>query len=407
MDTKQPLDSLAIFGAAPAFTEKLHVGRPNIGDRARLMERINQILDSKWLTNGGPYVQEFERRIADLAQVKHCIAMCNATIALEILIRALDLHGEVIVPSFTFVATANALQWQGITPVFCDLDPRTHTLDPNQVEQLITPRTTGIVGVHLWGQACDVASLTEIAGRRGLKLIFDSAHAFGCSYQGRMIGAFGNAEVFSFHATKLINSLEGGAVVTNDDELARKIRLMKNFGFTSYDQTSYIGINGKMNEVAAAMGLTNLESLDDFIAVNRRNYELYARELAGLEGIALLPHPKEEKWNYQYVVLDIDESRTIVTRDELIEILHRENVLARRYFYPGCHRMEPYRSAFPDAGLRLPETERLANRVLCLPTGTAVEERQISLISGILRMVLEHRDQIKRRLNNRTEVGTP
>lgn len=407
MDSKQSLDSLAIFGAAPAFADQLHVGRPNIGDRARLMERINQIVDSKWLTNGGPYVQEFERRIADLAQVKHCVAMCNATVALEIVIRALDLQGEVIVPSFTFVATANALQWQEITPVFCDLDPRTHTLDPNQVEQMITSRTTGIMGVHLWGQACDVESLAEIAARRGLKLIFDSTHAFGCSYQGRMIGSFGNAEVFSFHATKLINSLEGGAVVTNDDDLARKIRLMKNFGFTSYDQTSYIGINGKMNEVAAAMGLTNLESLDDFIAVNRRNYDQYARELAGLEGIALLPYPKGEKWNYQYVVLDIDESRTIVTRDELIEILHRENVLARRYFYPGCHRMEPYRSAFPDAGLRLPETERLANRVLCLPTGTAVEENQISIISRILRGVLEHRDEIKRRLNSRTEVGTP
>jgi dTDP-4-amino-4,6-dideoxygalactose transaminase len=407
MDTKQSLDSLAIFGSLPAFSDKLHVGRPNIGDRARFMERVDQILDSKWLTNAGPYVQEFEHRIADLAQVKHCIAMCNATVALEILIRALDLSGEVIVPSFTFVATANALQWQEITPVFCDLDPRTHTLDPNQVEQMITPRTTGIVGVHLWGHACDVESLTEIATRRGLKLIFDSAHAFGCSYQGRMIGTFGNAEVFSFHATKLINSLEGGAVVTNDDELAGKIRLMKNFGFTSYDQTSYIGINGKMNEVSAAMGLTNLESLDDFIAVNRRNYELYARELAGLEGIALLSCPKGEKWNYQYVVLDIDESKTLVTRDELIKILHRENVLARRYFYPGCHRMEPYRSAFPEAGLRLPETERLANRVLCLPTGTAVDERQISTISGILRLVLEHRDEIKGRLNSRPEVGTP
>lgn len=404
MDTKQSLDSLAIFGAAPAFNDKLHVGRPNIGDHARFMERINDILDSRWLTNAGPYVQEFERRIAHLTQVKHCIATCNATIALEILIRALDLSGEVIVPSFTFVATANALQWQGITPVFCDLDPRTHTLDPNQVEQMITPRTTGIMGVHLWGHACDVEALTEIARRRGLKLIFDSAHAFGCSYQGRMIGAFGDAEVFSFHATKLINSLEGGAVVTNDDDLARKIRLMKNFGFTSFDQTSYIGINGKMNEVSAAMGLTNLESLDDFIAVNRRNYELYARELAGLEGIALFPSPNGAKWNYQYVVLDIDESKTIVTRDELIEILHRENVLARRYFYPGCHRMEPYRSTFPEAGLRLPETERLANRVLCLPTGTAVEERHIGIISRILRLVLQDRAEIKRRLRRSAEM---
>ena len=398
MDTKQSLDSLAIFGAAPAFTEKLHVGCPNVGNRARFTERINDILDSKWLTNAGPYVQEFERRVADLVQVKHCIAMCNATVALEILIRALDLSGEVIVPSFTFVATANALQWQGITPVFCDLDSRTRTVDPNQVEELITPQTTGILGVHLWGHACDIEALTEIAGRRSLKLIFDSAHAFGCSHKDRMIGGFGDAEVFSFHATKLINSLEGGAVVTNNDDLARKIRLMKNFGFTGLDQTSYIGINGKMNEVSAAMGLTNLESLDDFIAVNRRNYELYARELAGLDGIALLPQPQGAKWNYQYVVLDIDESRTIVSRDELIEILRGENVLARRYFYPGCHRMEPYRTAFPQAGLRLPETERLANRVLCLPTGTAVQERHISTISRILRLVLQDRAESKRRL---------
>jgi len=237
------------------------------------MKRIGNVLDSRWLTNGGPCAQEFEHRIADLVGVKHCIAICNATVALEIAIRALGLSGEVIVPSFTFIATAHALQWQEITPVFCDVKRNDPTLDPERVEQMITPRTTGIIGVHLWGHACDVEALGEIASRHNLRLIFDSAHAFGCSHGGRMIGGFGDAEVFSFHATKFVNSLEGGAVVTNDDELAKRTRLMQNFGFTHYDQTDYIGTNGKMNEVSAAVGLTNMESMESIISANYRNYE--------------------------------------------------------------------------------------------------------------------------------------
>jgi dTDP-4-amino-4,6-dideoxygalactose transaminase len=180
---KNVISDLHIFGGHPAFTEQLHVGRPNIGNRQRFAERVNAILDRKWLTNNGPYVEEFERRIGELTGVKHCIAICNATIALEIAIRALGLEGEVIVPSFTFVASAHALQWQGITPVFCDIDPQTHTIDPDKIESLITPRTTGIIAVNLWGSSCDIARLEEIAAKNGLKLLFDSAHAFGCSYQ--------------------------------------------------------------------------------------------------------------------------------------------------------------------------------------------------------------------------------
>jgi dTDP-4-amino-4,6-dideoxygalactose transaminase len=392
------VDDLAIFGGQPAFTEKLHVGRPNIGNRDRLIERINNILDSRWLTNGGPYEQEFERRVADLAGVEYCVAMCNATVALEIAIRALGMTGEVIVPSFTFIATANALQWQEITPVFCDIDPRTHTLDPKKVEQMITSRTTGIIGVHVWGRPCDIEALSEIASRRGLKLLFDSAHAFACSYKGRMIGSFGDAEVFSFHATKFLNALEGGAAVTNDRELAQKMRLMKNFGFTHYDQTDFIGTNGKMNEVSAAMGLTNLDSMDEFVAVNRRNYQQYAVELAGLEGVTLLTYDEREKCNYQYIVLEIDQSKTVVSRDQVMEILHQENVLARRYFYPGCHRMEPYRSYFPHAGLLLPETERLTARVLSLPTGTAIRSAEIEKICEIIRLVITNGTEVSARL---------
>jgi dTDP-4-amino-4,6-dideoxygalactose transaminase len=388
MRDKSALSDLAVFGGRPAFEEALHVGRPNVGDRRAFERRVADILDRRWLTNAGRYVQEFEQRVAEIAGVEHCVAMCNATVGLEIAIRALGMKGEVIVPSFTFVATAHALQWQEITPVFCDIDPRTHTLDPERVERMITPRTTGIVGVHLWGQTCDVDALGEIARRRNLKLLFDSAHAFACSYKGRMIGGFGDAEVFSFHATKFINSLEGGAVVTDDAELARKMRLMKNFGFTYYDHVEYVGTNGKMNEMSAAMGLTNIESMDEFIAVNRRNHEQYRRELEGLPGVRFMTYDDTERCNYQYVVLEIDEAAAGLSRAGLQQVLWAERVLARRYFYPGCHRMEPYRSYFPHAGLQLPETEKLTQRVLALPTGTSVGPEEVATICRIIKLAL-------------------
>jgi dTDP-4-amino-4,6-dideoxygalactose transaminase len=395
---KDRLEDLALFGSPPAFPEKLHVGRPNLGNREVLLARINDLLDRKWLTNNGPYVQEFERRVAETAGVRHCIAMCNGTVALEITTRALDLKGEVIVPSFTFVATAHALQWQEITPVFCDIHPETFTLDPARVEAMITPRTTGIIGVHLWGRPCDVEALGGIAKRRGLRLLYDAAHAFGCSRKGRMIGGFGDAEILSFHATKFLNTFEGGAVLTDDDALAAKIRLMKNFGFSGYDNVVYIGINGKMSEISAAMGLTGLESIDDIIAANRGNYEGYRKGLRGVEGIRLVEYDDRERCNYQYIVLELDEAVAGVSRDTLVDVLHAENVIARRYFHPGAHRMEPYRSHFPHAGLVLPETERLAARVISLPTGTSIGEREVETICSILRLAVEHGPEIGGRL---------
>jgi dTDP-4-amino-4,6-dideoxygalactose transaminase len=399
MSEKQGSRRLAILGGRAAFPDAVHVGRPNIGDRERLLARIKDLLDRRWLSNNGPFVQEFEAHICEFIGVKHCIAMCNATIALEIMIRAAELKGEVIVPSWTFIATAHALQWQEITPVFCDVDPATHTLDPGQVERMITPRTTGILAVHLWGRPCEVDALADIARRRKLRLLYDAAHAFGCSYNGQMIGDFGDAEVFSFHATKFLNSFEGGAVVTNDDELAQRIRLMKNFGFIGYDDVGYIGTNGKMTEIAAVMGLTSLEDIHEFIAVNRRNYDQYRLELGGIPGVRFLAYDPAERSNYQYVVLEVDQQLAGLSRDELQQVLWAENVLARRYFYPGCHRMEPYRSYFPHAGLLLPVTERLSERVLSLPTGTAVGPDEISAICGIVRCAIANAAALRRRLS--------
>ena len=380
------MSDLAINDTPPAFSEPLHVGRPNIGDRDSFLERVNDIFDSRWFSNNGPMVQQFEEEIAKHLGVKHCIAMCNGTIALEIAIRALGLTGEVIVPSYTFVATAHALQWQEITPVFADINPVTHNLDPEAVRRMITPRTTGIVGVHLWGQPCDIDGLQTVADEHGLQLMFDAAHAFSCSHEGQMIGNFGRCEIFSFHATKFFNSFEGGAIATNDDELAAQIRLMKNFGFAGYDNVIYSGTNGKMTEICAAMGLTSLESIEEFMAINKRNYLAYQKGLAEVFGLKLLESITEERCNYQYIVVEVSPDFPL-KRDEIIQVLLAENILARKYFWPGCHNMEPYKSFYPHAGLLLTQTEAVANSVIVMPTGTAMSVENIEVILKVLQLL--------------------
>ncbi|MGN6313447.1 MAG: DegT/DnrJ/EryC1/StrS family aminotransferase [Rhodanobacteraceae bacterium] len=377
---------LAIHGAPPAFDQPLHVGRPNIVNHEAFLRSVGEILDRDWLTNNGPVLQEFERRIAEYLGVKHCVAMCNGTIALEIAIRALGLEGEVIVPSWTFVATAHSLYWQGITPVFADIDPCTHNLDPDAVRRMITPRTTGIIGVHLWGRAAPIDELQAIADEHGLKLMFDAAHAFGSSYKGQTIGRFGACEVLSFHATKAFNTMEGGAVVTDDDELAETMRLMRNFGFRGYDNVIHPGTNGKMIEVCAAMGLANLDALEEVFAINRRNHAHYTAALSDIPGISVLPYDTAECNSYHYVVAEVDE-RCPVSRDDIIAALHAENILVRKYFWPGVHRMQPYRDLFPHSGLMLEHTQEVAERVIVLPSGTTLPDGAIEFMADHLRIL--------------------
>jgi dTDP-4-amino-4,6-dideoxygalactose transaminase len=396
---KTKIEDLALFGGEKAFDKKLHVGAPNDVNRDFFHHLMDQLLETKRFTNRGPFVRELESKIAQFINVKHCIVMCNATVALEIVFRALGLKGEVIVPSMTFIATAHALQWQQIKPVFCDINISSHTIDPASIEQLITPNTTGIVGVHLWGRPCEVEELQIIAHRNRLKLVFDAAHAFGCSYKGKMIRCYGEAEIFSFHATKFFNTFEGGAVVTNNDELAEKIRLMQNFGFAGKDNVIYIGTNGKMSEISAAMGLASFESYEDITSTNYNNYKLYQKIIKKLPGVRMLTYDEKEVCNYQYIVLEIDEQTTLIGRDQIMQILHAENVIARRYFYPGCHRMEPYRSYQPYASLLVPATEQLVERILILPTGTSVSEKHIQKIGQIFRFVIENATDITSKMD--------
>jgi len=391
---KKTIDNLAILGGPPAFVHKRHVGQPNIGDREKLIARINNILDARWLTNDGACVQQFEREIADLVGARHCITMCNGTLALEAAIRVLGMQGEVLLPSFTFIATAHALQLQGVVPVFCDIVPDSGCIDPQKIEKMITPRTSGIIAVDLWGNVCNVDALADIAERHNLKLLFDSAHAFGCSYNGNMVGTFGDATIFSFHATKFVNAFEGGAVVTNNDVTATKLRQMINFGFTGIDHVESLGLNAKMCEASAAMGLTSLESMEEFIAINRRNYIRYKSNLADIPGLQLVPCNEKERNNYQYVPLRNKRALTGLSRDDLLKVLWKENILVRRYFYPGCHRMEPYRSLYPDAGNALTETRRLADEIICFPTGQSVSEEDVDRICQILRLAIDNAERL-------------
>ena len=395
---KMNVADLALFSGKPMFAEKIYVGRPNVINRGMFLGKMNDMLDRMWLTNNGPYVQELEQKIAGFTGADHCIAVCNGTLALLIAIKALGLEGEIIVPSLTFIATAHALHWQGIKPVFCDVDPQTLNLDPQQVEQRISSATKAILGVHVYGRPCNISALEAISSNHGVTLLFDAAHAFGCSHEGQMVGNFGRAEVFSFHATKFFHTFEGGAVVTNDAKLAGQMRLLRNFGFSGYDRVLGIGLNGKMSEAHAAMGLVQLAGLDDLLAVNRRNYHQYRSELKETSGVELLTFNEKEKCNYQYVVMKINQDQPGINRDQMVQILHAENILARRYFYPGCHLMEPYKTLMPESRQYLKETERITGQVVCLPTGTAVGIEEIGKICSLINYIVANGREIQRKI---------
>ena len=383
----------AIGDGMPAFDSPLFVGRPWLPDREPLLALIGDVLDSGQISNGGPRVAELERRVAALHEVRHCVATCNGTLALELMLQAAQLTGEVVIPSFTFIATAHAVSRAGLTPVFADVNPLTHNLDPEAVERVVTPRTSAILGVHLWGRPCDIVGLSAVAERHVLQLLFDAAHGFGCSYRGRMLGGHGRAEAFSFHATKFFHTIEGGAVMTDDDDLAESVRHQRNFGFAGSLDSVMVGGNAKLNEICAAVGLSQLDGLDELAAINRRRHALYRHELQGISGLHVVDYPNEERSNYHFVPLEVDAEATGVGRDDLLAHLLGENVIARPYFSPPCHRASVYRD-LRTGGLEA--TEQLASRTLALPTGPAVSLQDVRTVCDLIRSAVSRARSTRR-----------
>ena len=389
---------LAAFGGAPAFRKPLHVGQPILINPETMLADIDSVMRSGQLTNNGPRLQEFEVAIARVCRTKHAIATCNATIALQIAARALRLSGEVIVPAFTFIATAHALEWIGLDPVFADVDPHPHTLDLKSAEECITPRTSAILPVHLWGHVCRTQQLDELCRSRRLRLLYDSSHAFGCQQDGVPVGNFGDAEVFSFHATKFVHAFEGGAIVTNDDGVADRCRRLRAFGISGLTEISDVGTNGKMHELSAVAGLHSIATMSSRVAANRANRMVYACHCQSMNGLSLLSTPEGNESNGQYLVLTVDEQQFGLNRDQIVSLLRAEGVFARSYFSPGCHQAEPYRSADSGRHVRVPldVTETLSKTVLQLPTGPALAPADAHKIGLLLRLLHQHAAEVRR-----------
>ena len=392
---------LAVCGGQPLFADPKYVGTPTIPDRTVLHARLDRMLDARRLSNDGPFVQEFEDRLRRLNDGVEVVSVCNATVGMQLLLKALDVAGEVLLPSFTFIATAHACLWEGLEPVFVDVDRKTHTLDPAAVEAGLSDRTAAIVGVHLWGRMCAVRELDAIARDRGIPLIFDAAHAVGCTYNGVPMGRHGTASVVSFHATKFVQSLEGGAILTPDRGLADRLRLLRNFGFQGYDNVVTLGTNAKMNEFCAVMGLGSLDGLDALIATNTANRAACRCALRGLSGLRLYEFDEGERNNFQYLIIEVDPQVCPLSRDELVQVLHAENVIARRYFTPGCHRSGPYRDMLRHSHDQLHVTEQLCDTLLALPTGAGVTTDEIAAIGGIIRTAIESADLTRAFLSTR------
>jgi dTDP-4-amino-4,6-dideoxy-D-glucose transaminase len=393
---KAAAGELAIFGGAPAFAEPLHVGRPNVGDRAAILAMIDEALQQRWLSNSGSKLLAFESRLSESLGGLHCVATCNATLALQITLRALGVHGEVVLPAFTFVASAHAVAWERLTPAFADVEAETLCMGPAQAAERIGPDTAALLGVHLWGRHADLGGLERLARERGLPLVFDAAHALGCSAGGRPLASFGDAAVISFHATKVANSFEGGVVVTADAELAERVRAMRNFGFDEEsEEVAGLGTNAKLSEAGAAMGLASLAALDGFLAANRANLAAYAEALEGIPGVELMPFAAPEETNCHHVTVLVDPAAAGLDRDELKAVLEAENVLARRYFHPGCHRVPPH-DELPTPPL--PVTERALERCLSLPTGTAVSVEHSAAIGQLIRLAVADAAAVRERI---------
>jgi len=371
------------------FKEPIYITRPLLPDLDEMKKKLQEVWDSQWLTNVGPQHRFFEERLKDVLKVPNVSLFNNGTIALIIACTSLRLAGEVITTPFTFPATPHVLSWNGIKPIFCDIDPVNMNIDAKKIESLITPQTTGILAVHVFGNPCDIFSIQEVADRYGLKVIYDAAHAFGVEIDGEGIGNFGDISMFSFHATKLFHTAEGGSLTFTSKDLKPRIEFLKNFGIKNEEEVVMPGINGKMNEIQAVIGLLVLDIIDTERNKRKNLLDVYKECLKNLDGISFGNNINNStldfKPSYQYLIIRIEEKQFGKSRDYVYEKFKKYNVFSRKYFYPLCSEYACYHQLPSSSSRNLPIAHKVVSEVLCLPFYGGLSVEDVEKICDILK----------------------
>lgn len=366
--------------------EKITVTSPLLPNLDEFQEMLKDIWNRKWLTNNGTYHQQLEKALAEYLKVPYVSLFTNGTLPLLCALQALRITGEVITTPYSFVATTHSLWWNNIKPVFVDIDPKTCNIDPDKIEAAITPQTTAIMPVHVYGKPCDVERIQAIADKYGLKVIYDAAHAFGVEVCGKSILEAGDMSTLSFHATKVYNTIEGGALICQDEKTKQRIDYLKNFGFAGETTVVAPGINGKMDEIRSAYGLLNLRQVDDAIAARQRVANTYRKALRNVEGITFMEDMPGVRHNYSYFPIFVDKEKYGMTRDELYFKMKEKNILARRYFYPLISDFSTYRGLKSSNPKNLPVATKIAEEVICLPIyHNLVQEDIVKIIEAVMK----------------------
>jgi len=363
----------------------IYVTSPLLPPLEEFIPYLEQIWESKWITNNGTFHQQLENALCEYLGVKHLSLFTNGTLPIITALQALKITGEVITTPYSFVATSHALIWNGIKPVFVDIDPNSFNIDPEKIENSITPLTTAIMPVHVYGNPCDIEAIQSIANKHNLKVIYDAAHAFGVEVMGRSILKYGDISTLSFHATKVFNTIEGGALICRDKETKQKIDNLKNFGFIGETEVVDIGINGKMDELRSAFGILNLKNVDESILKRKMITEKYLQEFKNIDGISCNCYKSNVKYNYSYFPILVDEDIFGITRDDLYEKLKLENIFARRYFYPLISNFSIYCNLESAKISNLPVANLIANRIICLPLHQDLSFDQVNFIIDIIK----------------------
>lgn len=364
--------------------KKITVTSPLLPPLEEFIPYLEDIWQRKWITNNGHYHQELEKALSQYLKVPYLSLFTNGTLPIMVALQALRITGEVITTPYSFVATTHSLWWNGIRPVFVDIDPATGNLDPKKIEAAITPKTTAIMPVHVYGNPCDTKHIKEIADTYGLRVIYDAAHAFGVEINEKSVLEAGDMATLSFHATKTYNTIEGGALVCRDTETKKRIDYLKNFGFAGETTVIAPGINGKMDEVRAAYGLLQLKNVDKAISQRKHVAEIYRKELNDIEGISFMEDIQGVRHNYSYFPIFVNEAAYGMTRDMLYFKLREANILGRRYFYPLISEFATYRGLPSAKQSNLPNAHKLAESVICLPMHHKLNNNDLERIINIV-----------------------